>query len=139
MVGTTRKRAKIIVDDFNGTFTVDCTEPGYSCKVSTSTAPQFESGRSETISYFVKSNSENLKQDPELMELTDKLNGVMQEMHSARADRQQTLGLLETPRGLMLVWKYESEAVLPGARSGTTTYDVDEMSPEEVEKLLWAS
>ncbi|GLK75141.1 hypothetical protein GCM10008171_03950 [Methylopila jiangsuensis] len=139
MVGTTRKRAKIIVDDYNGTFTVDCTEPGYSCRVSVSSAPQFDAERREVINYFVSSESHAMKQDPKLRELTDKLNGLMQEIHSARTDKQQTLGLLETPRGLMLVWKYESEGASPAGRSGMTTYDVDDMTPEEIEKLLWSS
>lgn len=113
-----------------GEWVVFCKGAGDSCvDVDTSIAAQ-------EVNYFVAPAADGAAYDSDLANLTTKLNAMIHEAHTARKDKGKKLGLYLSPRGLMPVWKIETDE-LPRLAPESKVFHIEEMPSGDVESLFW--
>ena len=131
MAITQEKKPIIVQREVGSDIKIDCTKLGFGCII--------ETYREAKPQYFVTAASPTIRNDPALDELTEQLNSLIAEAYDAREDRNSKLGIMATPRGFMLAWKYDELEKLPPAGPDQRMYDTADMTAEEIEAFLWPS
>jgi hypothetical protein len=86
---------------------------------------------------FVAPGPESVLHDASLDELVDNLNTLIKGKGNLREDKKQTLGFVETDRGIVVVWKAKlTKSEKASISSADILYDSDNRSDVELARIL---